>query len=117
MLNLSDFHLWAHLLKQQSSITISFADLRKQTSIFRFCLQKTKGSFPFFRFQHTNRSCCFSLVLFSLCSSVSTEVDFWNSAEVGIFSELVLNSAEFRVQDSAEYWGMALVKEGGGLGG
>ncbi len=44
-------------------------------------------------------------------------MDFWNSAEVGIFSELVFTSAEFRVQDSAEYWGMTPVTEGGGLGG
>jgi hypothetical protein len=26
---------------------LSFADLGKQTSVFRFCLQQTKGSWPF----------------------------------------------------------------------
>jgi hypothetical protein len=29
---------------------------------------------------------------------VSTEVDFWNSAEIWIFSELVYTSVEFRVK-------------------
>jgi hypothetical protein len=33
-------------------------------------------------------------------NSVSTEVYFWNSAEVGIFSELVYTSAEFREKNT-----------------
>jgi hypothetical protein len=38
---------------------------------------------------------------------VSTEVDFWNSVELGIFSDFLLrNSTEFSVQNSAEFRGI-----------
>ncbi len=46
---------------------------------------------------------------------MSPEVDFWNSAEVGIFSELVHTSVEFygipfaqfrgKARNTAEFWG------------
>jgi hypothetical protein len=44
------------------------------------------------------------------------EVDFWNSAEVGIFlSSFILpwNSTEFQVQNSAEYYGIPVKKQHG----
>jgi hypothetical protein len=47
-------HRWAHLLKQQFSISVNrFANQGKQIVIFRFHLQQTTGSLPF---------------LFSVCS-------------------------------------------------
>ncbi len=37
----------------------------------------------------------FQLVPFFICSRGSTEVDFRNSVEIGIFSELLFSSVEF----------------------
>jgi hypothetical protein len=46
---LTYFHRWAHLLKQQFLVTVlSFAGQGKQTSVFYFLLQETKGSFAVF---------------------------------------------------------------------
>ncbi len=75
---------------------LSFADLGKKTSISVSCKQT---EVCLFRSQQTNGSCSFPLVPFSVPSSVSTEVDLWNCAEVGNFSKLVFipqNSTELR---------------------
>jgi hypothetical protein len=69
----------------------------KQTSIFHFSLQQTNGSLPFPFFV------CSKQMKVAVFCWVSTEVDFWNSAEVGILSELVFTSAEFR-----RHWGMEI---------
>jgi hypothetical protein len=34
--------------------------------------------------------------LINIVTTMSTEVEFWNTAEVGIFSELIYSSTEFR---------------------
>jgi hypothetical protein len=56
---------------------VLFANQGKQTSVFRFRLQQTNGSFPIM-FSVCSRQmvvAVFSLVLFSVCNIVSTEVD------------------------------------------
>jgi hypothetical protein len=67
---------------------LSFADQRKQTSRFPFPFAANKRKFPIyvFRLQQINGSCRFPLICFAVCSRVSTEVNFWNSVEVGFFS-------------------------------
>jgi hypothetical protein len=60
-------HRMSLLLKQQTSITdYRLPDQGKQTSVFRFRLQRTSGSlpFPFFRLQQTYGNCRFLLVPF-----------------------------------------------------
>ncbi len=63
---------WARLLKQQSSIGLSFANQEKQTSVFRFRLQQTNVSLPF---------------PFSVCRK---------NTEVAIFREFLFPFAECR---------------------
>jgi hypothetical protein len=50
-----------------------------------FAVNKQKFAVSVFHLHQTIRSCRFPLVLFSVCSSVFTEVDLWNFVEVGIF--------------------------------
>jgi hypothetical protein len=72
---------------------LSFVDLVKQTSDFRFRLRQTKGSLAFLFFHLQKLPFSVSSVL--VCSRMSTELDFWNCAEVRIVSELIFTSAEF----------------------
>ncbi len=79
---------------------LPFDDQGKQTSVFRFPFpfgaNKRKFTVSIFHLQQTNGSCRFPLDPFSVCSSVSTNEDLWNSAEVGNFSKLVSTFAVFR---------------------
>jgi hypothetical protein len=54
-----------------------FADQGKQTSVFPLAANKRKFAVFVFPLQQTNGICCFPLTPFSVCSSVSMEVDFW----------------------------------------
>ncbi len=70
---------------------------RKTILYFLFPFAANKQQYVVFCFLHlqqTNGICRFPLDSFSICSGVSTEMDFCNSAEVGIFSELVFTSLE-----------------------
>jgi Zn-finger protein len=81
-------------LANQGKLPFSVSVFSKQTEECRFrCL-------------FDNGSCRFPLIPFSVCSRESTEVDFRNSAEGRIFTELVItsrNSTKFGVQNSAEW--------------
>jgi hypothetical protein len=61
--------------------------------------------FPFFICSKQTEIAVFPFVPFSFCSRVSSEVDFWNSVDVIVFTELVLifTSAEFHVQNSTKW--------------
>jgi hypothetical protein len=75
---------------------LSFADQGKQTFVFRFHLQQQMELYHFcFLFAANKRKLPFSVSSIFHCISVSTKVDFWNSAEIRIFSEIVFTSVKF----------------------
>jgi hypothetical protein len=67
-------HRWARLLSQ-----LPFPDCRFP---FPFAGNKLMFAVSLFRLQQANRRCLYPLALFSVCSSMFMEVDFWNTAKV-----------------------------------
>jgi hypothetical protein len=70
---------------------------------FACAAKKREFAVPVFHLQQQTEIAVFPFVPFSFCSRVSPEVDFWNSVDVIVFTELVFASSEFHVQNSTKW--------------
>jgi hypothetical protein len=106
---INNLHSWVRLLKQQFSIIVYHLPTVENKILISVSISSKQTEVSCFHCPFAANKQKLLFYICSVCSRVSTEVDFWNSAEVAFFSELVftssLNSTELHVQNSTEFLG------------